>query len=187
MKVYFMPRVRTLVTKESPEDMLTHVTSRLGLEKPWAKIMHFLSRFVPGDRPSIEIVAVDCVPSAQNRLKIYFRTDILSYAHMEFFLSLGGTLSSTDVSTGLNIARLLWTSITNTADGTPTGSSRYFRSALIYYELRTDRESPSSKVYLPVQRYSSDDLAVSKSIAKLDHLSGFFTASPYPRFAQTVL
>jgi DMATS type aromatic prenyltransferase len=180
MKVYFMPRVRAFVTKESPEEMMTRLTSRLGLDKPWAKITQFLSRLLPGDKPEIEIAAVDCAPGAQNRLKIYFRTDLLSYSHMEYLLTLGGSLATADVST----VRVLWAALT---DGTPAGSSRYFRSGLIYYELRPDQDSPSSKVYLPVQRYFSNDLAVSKAISRLDHISGFSAANPYPRFAQTVL
>ena len=164
---------------------MTRVTSRLGLEKPWAKITHFLSRFLPGDRPEVEIVAVDCVPGAKNRLKIYFRTDILSYSHMEYFLTLAGALSS-DVSAGLHNARFLWAAMT--AGGTSAQPSRYFRSGLIYYELRQDRDNPSSKVYLPVRRYLPDDLAISKSIENLaSHLSGFSITNPYSRFTQTVL
>ncbi|KAF7329012.1 Pyr-redox-2 domain-containing protein [Mycena venus] len=178
MKVYFMPRIRALVTEESPEEMLTRTTSRLGLEKPWQKIEHFLSRFLPGDRPEIDIVAVDCVPGAKNRLKIYIRTDILSYSHLECFLTLGGTLPSADVSAGLRNARLLWAAMT--ADGRPAGSSRYFPAGLIYYELRQSRDNPSSKVYLPVRRYLPNDLEISKSIESLDsRLSG------YSQFAQT--
>ncbi|KAJ7310851.1 tryptophan dimethylallyltransferase-domain-containing protein [Mycena albidolilacea] len=177
LKVYFMPRIRALVTKESPEEMMTRLTSRLGLDKPWAKITRFLSRFLPGDGPKIDIVAVDCVPGAQNRIKIYFRTDLLSFSHMEYLLTLGGSLASADVST----ARLLWTALT---DGTPTGSSRYFRSGLIYYELRPDRDDPTSKVYLPVRRYLENDLEISKSIERLG--SRFSVPAAYSCFAQTI-
>lgn len=178
LKVYFMPRIRALVTKESPEEMMTRLTSRLGLDKPWAKITRFLSRFLPGDGPKIDIVAVDCAPGAQNRIKIYFRTDLLSYSHMEYLLTLGGSLASADVST----ARLLWTALT---DGTPAGSSRYFRSGLIYYELRPDCDDPTSKVYLPVRRYFPNDLEISKSIERLD--SRFSVPAAYSCFAQTIL
>ncbi len=182
MKVYFVPRIRALVTNESPEEMMAKTTARLGVDKPWARITDFLSRFLPGDRPEIEIVAVDCVPSAQNRLKIYFRTNLLSYAHMEYFLTLGGTLSSTELSAGLHKARELWDTLT--ADGTPAGS-RFFPSGLIYYELRQKRDNPSSKVYLPVRRYLPDDLAISKALEGLD--SRLSDSIPYSRFTQTVL
>ncbi|KAF7371294.1 Tryptophan dimethylallyl transferase variant 1 [Mycena sanguinolenta] len=181
MKVYFMPRIRALATKESPEDMLTLITTQMGLEKPWAEITRFLSRFVSNDRPEIEIVAVDCVPSIKNRLKIYFRTHLLSHAHMEHFLTLGGALSSSDVSVGLSKARLLWNAMTA---GTPAGSSRYFPSGLIYYELRQNRDFPSSKVYLPIRRYLPNDLAISKSIEGLDFPLSF--SATYSCFAQAV-
>ncbi|KAJ6471943.1 tryptophan dimethylallyltransferase-domain-containing protein [Mycena sanguinolenta] len=179
MKVYFMPRIRALATKESSEDMLTLATTGMGLEKPWMEVIRFLSRFALNDRPEIEIVAVDCVPGAKNRLKIYFRTHLLSYAHMEDFLTLGGALS--DVSVGLRKARLLWNAMTS---GTPTGSTRYFPSGLIYYELRQNRDLPSSKVYLPVHRYLPNDLTISKAIESLDFPLSFSTA--YSSFAQAV-
>jgi DMATS type aromatic prenyltransferase len=158
MKVYFMPRVRAFVTKESPEEMMTRLTSRLGLDKPWAKITQFLSRLLPGDKPEIEIAAIDCASGAQNRLKIYFRTDLLSYSHMEYLLTLGGSLATADVST----VRVLWAALT---DGTPAGSSRYFRSGLIYYELRPDQDSPSIfrfndifQMIWPSRRLSQDSI-----------------------------
>ncbi|KAJ7191734.1 aromatic prenyltransferase [Mycena pura] len=112
IKVYFMPRIRALVTKETPDEMMARLTSRLGLEKPWAKVTHFLSHFLLEDRPGIEIVAVDCVQAAQNRLKIYFRTDILSYSHMEYFLTLGDALPATEVAASLQNARRLWATLT---------------------------------------------------------------------------
>ncbi|KAF7371204.1 Pyr-redox-2 domain-containing protein [Mycena sanguinolenta] len=181
MKVYFMPRIRALATGQSPEEMLMLSTARMGLKKPWAEITRFLSHFVSNDRPEIEIVAVDCVPGAKNRLKIYFRTHLLSYAHMENLLTLGGALCSSDVSVGLRKARLLWNAMTA---GTPAGSSCYFPSGLIYYELRQNHDFPSSKVYLPVRRYLPNDLAISKSIEGLDFPPSFSTT--YSCFAQAV-
>ncbi|KAJ7033904.1 tryptophan dimethylallyltransferase-domain-containing protein [Mycena alexandri] len=178
MKIYFAPCIRALVTKESPEQMLAQLAPRLGLETPWTKITQFLSRFPPGVRPEIEIVAVDCVPGVQNRLKIYFRTDLVSYAQLEYFITLGGALPSADVAAGLEKASLLWDAFTS--DGSAAG----FRSGLVYYELRQNREEPSSKVYLPVRRGLPNDLAIVKSITSLEpRLSG---SSPYPRFVQTV-
>ncbi|KAJ7779889.1 tryptophan dimethylallyltransferase-domain-containing protein [Mycena metata] len=176
MKIYFAPRIRALVTGESPEQMLAQLAPRLGLESPWTKITHFLSGFPAGDRPEIEIVAVDCVPGAQNRLKIYFRTDLVSYAQLEYFLTLGDALPSADVSAGLDQARLLWEALT--CNVTAAG----FRSGLVYYELRQNRENPSSKVYIPAQRGLPNDLAVAKSIATLESR----LSTPYPRFVQAV-
>ncbi|KAK7039435.1 Pyr-redox-2 domain-containing protein [Favolaschia claudopus] len=185
MKVYFMPRIRALVTKQTPEEMLTRTAARLGLEEPWSKITQFLARFLPGDQPEPEIVACDCVPGAKNRIKIYFRTHILSYSHLEFFLTLGGTLEGEDVAAGLVKARLLWDALT--ADGPPAGKLRYFPSGLVYYELRRDRPNPTSKVYLPIQRHLPNDLVAAKAIDRLGpHLPVFSEANPYSRFVQTV-
>jgi len=170
VKVYFMPRVRSLISRETPEDMIKRTTDRMGLSKPWATILQFLFRFPPGDSPEIEIVAIDCVPAAKNRLKIYFRTDLGSYAQMEHFLTLGGMLPAADVSTGLCNAQLIWDAMTAvhgvTADEVPARSS-YFPGALIYYELRQGADLPSSKVYLPVQRYFPNDLEISRAIEYL--------------------
>ncbi|KAJ7139648.1 aromatic prenyltransferase [Mycena epipterygia] len=190
-KVYFMPRVRSFVTKETPEDMMKRATCRMGLENSWTAVSQFLSRFLPGARSEIEIIAIDCLQGTQNRLKIYFRTDILSYSHMEYFLTLGGTLSTAGVSTGLHNARLMWdamTKVDSAANSLPTHSS-YFPAALIYYELRQGDDIPSSKVYLPVQRYLPNDFEISKGVGRLAaSLSGSSIINPssYPDFIQTM-
>ncbi|KAK7050259.1 Pyr-redox-2 domain-containing protein [Favolaschia claudopus] len=185
MKVYFIPRIRALATKELPEEMLARTVFRLQLEKPWEKIAQFLSRFLPGDQPEAEIVAVDCVPGHKNRLKIYFRTHIFSFSHLEFLLTLGGTVDPSDVSDGLHKAHTLWNAVT--ANGPSAGSFRYFRSALVYYELRSDSDNPSSKVYLPIQRYLPNDLVAAKAIDCLgSYLPGFSSTNPYSRFTQAV-
>ncbi|KAJ7730977.1 tryptophan dimethylallyltransferase-domain-containing protein [Mycena maculata] len=180
MKIYFMPRIRSLVSKESPEVMMKQVTDRLGLGKPWAKISQFLSRFLPGDRPEIEIVAIDCVSASENRLKIYFRTHILSYRHMEYFLTLGGALS--DVAAGLHNARLLWDAMTQ---GTGI-SGAYFPAGLIYYELRHGGDFPSSKVYLPVRRYLPNDMAISQGIERLACQTSDCAFNSYSNLIQTM-
>ncbi|KAJ7262364.1 tryptophan dimethylallyltransferase-domain-containing protein [Mycena rebaudengoi] len=165
IKVYF---IRTLASRETSVELMERLTFRLGLEKSWAKISDFLSRFLPGDCPKIEIVAIDCVPGSRNRLKIYFRTDILSYAHMEYFLTLGGKVTS--VSAGLHQAKTLWNAMVQAskeAHNLPHNQASYFRAGLIYYELKQDSDTPSSKVYLPVQRYFSDDQKVARGVERL--------------------
>ncbi|KAJ6588786.1 aromatic prenyltransferase [Mycena capillaripes] len=171
-KAYFMPRIRSLVSKEKPEDMVKRATDRMGLGEPWTKISQFLSRFTLGGRPEIDIVAIDCVPGARNRLKVYFRADLESYAQMEYLLRLGGLLSAADVSVGLYNARLIWDAMTQVhgvpviTNGSPSQSST-FPGALIYYELKQGADVPSSKVYLPVQRYLPNDLAISHAVEHL--------------------
>ncbi|KAJ7139620.1 tryptophan dimethylallyltransferase-domain-containing protein [Mycena epipterygia] len=190
-KVYFMPRIRSLVTKETPEEMMKRATYRMGLENPWTAVSQFLSRFLVGDRPEIEIASIDCLPGVKNRLKIYFRTDILSYSHMEYFITLGGTLSTASISTGLHNARLMWDAMTKVdlaANTLPTQSS-YFPAAVIYYELRQGDDIPSSKVYLPVQKYLPNDFEISKGVGCLAaSLSGSSITNPssYPDFIQTM-
>ncbi|KAJ6584488.1 aromatic prenyltransferase, partial [Mycena capillaripes] len=184
-KVYFMPRVRSFALKETVEDMMLRTTTRLGLDKPWAKISQFLSRFLPGDRPEIDIVAIDCIPGAKNRFKIYFRVDLVSYAQIEYFLTLGGMVSTADIYAGLRNTRLMWDAMTN-VNGTPT-KSFYFPAALIYYELKLADDMPSSKVYLPVRRYHSNDLETSRGVEHLvSQLSDTSTANEgYADFMQT--
>jgi DMATS type aromatic prenyltransferase len=149
------------------EDMMKRTTDRIGLGKPWSKVSQFLSScFLLGERPEIDIVAIDCVPGAENRLKIYFRADLVSYAQMENLITLGGMLSTADVSEGLRNAQLMWDAITEVPGVTANGSS-LFRGALIYYELKHGADLPSSKVYLPVQRYLPNDLAISQAIENL--------------------
>ncbi|KAJ7148007.1 aromatic prenyltransferase [Mycena filopes] len=188
MKVYFMPRIRSLVSKESTEDMMKQLSDRLGLEKPWSNISQFLAQFLPADRPRIDIVAIDCVPGAKNRLKIYFRTHLLSCSHMEHFLTLGGALP--DVSTGLNTARLLWNAMTGGAeavDDITASQASYFPSSLIYYELRRGDDFPSSKVYLPVRRYLLNDMEISQGVERLaSQLSEPYTPADYPNFIQNI-
>ncbi|KAJ7748542.1 tryptophan dimethylallyltransferase-domain-containing protein [Mycena maculata] len=184
MKAYFMPRIRSLVSKESPEEMVKKVTDRLGLERPWAKVGNFLSLFPSGDRPAIKIVAIDCVPGSRNRLKIYFRINILSYSHMEYFLTLGGVLSTADLSASFQNARLVWDAMTKESglsNDLPTQSS-YLPSGLIYYELKQGDDSPSSKV-----RYLPNDLAISHGIERLAcQLSGSSTTNDYPDVIRTI-
>ncbi|KAJ7458489.1 aromatic prenyltransferase, partial [Mycena latifolia] len=164
-KAYFMPRIRPRVFKESTLGMMDRLTSRMGLATPWAQVSHFLARFLPGDCPEIEIVAVDCVPGTQNRLKIYFRADILSCAHMEYFLTLGGALSHAGVRAGMHNAQMMWGALTQ-ATAPPT-QAPYFPGGLIYYELKQGDDIPSAKVYLPVQRYLENDLEVARGVERL--------------------
>ncbi|KAJ7359179.1 aromatic prenyltransferase [Mycena albidolilacea] len=188
IKVYFMPRIRSLISQELPEDMISRTTERLGLHKPWAAILQFLSRFSPADRPNIDIVAIDCVPASRNRLKIYFRTDIASYAQMEYFLTLGGVLATQDIGAGLRNATLIWDTLTSVSENGNAllGKASGFPGALIYYELKHGADVPSSKVYLPVHRYFRDDLVISRAVAhlasKLPDVSS--VAKGYPDFIQ---
>lgn len=181
-----MPRIRTLITKETPLEMMGRLTRRMGLEKSWAKILHFLSHFLPGDCPEIEIVAIDCVPGAKNRLKIYFRTDILSYSHMEYFLTLGGAI--TDITAALHKAKVLWKAMTQGGDDASPTQAPYFRSGLVYYELKYGDDTPSSKAYLPLRRYLSSDLEASRGVERLvANLPGCAVPDNYPDFIQSIL
>jgi hypothetical protein len=81
--------------------MISRTTEHLGLHKPWAAILQFLLCFSHVDRPNIDIVTIDCMPASRNQLKIYFCTDIASYARMEYFLTLGGVLATQDSNAGL--------------------------------------------------------------------------------------
>jgi DMATS type aromatic prenyltransferase len=153
------------------------------------KISQFLTCFASGHRPEIDIVAIDCVPSAQNRLKIYFRINkLLSCAHMEYYLTLGGAIPTSDVNEGLRTARLVWDAMAvRAATGSPT-QSPHFPSALVYYKLRQDRDLPPSKVYLPVRRCLPDDLAISQGVQHLaSHLTCPSQTNDYGDFLQTML
>jgi DMATS type aromatic prenyltransferase len=164
---------------------MENTTNRLGLEKPWRKVSAFLSRFLPGDRPKIDIIAIDCVPGVKNRLKVYFRVDILSYPQLEYFLTLGATI---DVHQGLRNAQRVWDAMTQgPEDDAPSVQSAYFPACLIYYELKQGDNALSAKFYFQVQRYHANDFEVARSVQRLASSLSACASTDYSDFIQTML
>ncbi|KAF8519632.1 tryptophan dimethylallyltransferase-domain-containing protein [Hysterangium stoloniferum] len=103
LKVYFLPETRSTLTSVSKTTLVTDCLTVLStpssscpspqdLLTPWKKVASFFDSLPADLTPNINIVAVDCVPSKQNRVKIYARTPRTSLSNLRRFLTLGRDL-----------------------------------------------------------------------------------------------
>jgi len=71
LKAYFIPRVRSRVTRVPAMDIVTYMINDLGMSLPWSKAMPYFFTLPTEFNVQPVIAAVDCVADADNRFKIY--------------------------------------------------------------------------------------------------------------------
>ncbi|KAJ7575923.1 aromatic prenyltransferase [Mycena floridula] len=174
MKAYFMPEAVSAVTGTSKIDLVYNVVRRVssnsGIDSGWEKLLGFF-QFLPQRLfPSIEIVAVDCVPSHRNRIKIYVRAPCASLSTIKLFMTLDGSL---DTSKTLDLVSMFWNSLFPGLDDDeePNVGEERLRhptsGLLFYYELRPDHAIPFPKLYLPIRHLCNDENEVVNAVSKL--------------------
>lgn len=178
MKAYFLPETVSAVTGVPKLDLITKTVERLsedvpGLTTPWTLTRGFFDSLPSHLAPSLEIAAVDCVPSHKNRLKLYVRTPFATLENIQRFMTLDGTLRTPMIDKALEqIAtfwRLLFGNIPDDAEPSVCEDRlRHLTSGLLfYYELRGDSAHPHPKVYLPVRHLCKDDAQIVQAMVDL--------------------
>jgi DMATS type aromatic prenyltransferase len=103
------------------------------------------------------------------------RLQQVTYANLENFMTLGGTLDSfTALTVGLQTIRRAWQFLfaldpISQANEVPRShNSKHFASGLlVYYELKLGHSIPYPKVYFPVRHYAANDAQIALKVASL--------------------
>ena len=178
MKAYFLPETVAAITGISKLDLITRTVERLsvdvpGLVTPWSLTRAFFDSLPSHLTPSLEIAAVDCVPSHKNRLKIYVRTPVATLGNIKRFMTLDGTLRTPTIDKALEQIATLWRLLFGDIldDVEPDVCEDRLRhltgGLLFYYELRGDSAHPHPKVYLPVRHLCRSDAQIVQAMVEL--------------------
>ncbi|KAF8519642.1 aromatic prenyltransferase [Hysterangium stoloniferum] len=205
LKAYFLPETRSTLTSVSKTTLVTDCLTVLStpssacpspqdLLTPWKKVASFFDSLPADLTPNINIVAVDCVPSKQNRVKIYARTPRTSLSNLRRFLTLGRDLHTTSAATqrAYEQIKLMWYLLFPAlADPkfddveAPVSDPGHLTGGLLwYYELRGGHPEPFPKVYLPVRHLCRDDEQVVQAVETFYRTVGNVSAAD--RYARDV-
>jgi tryptophan 7-dimethylallyltransferase len=184
-KVYFMPILqwvdRGVPTKDVVFDAMRACGGRHGrYDEPIAMLDDYLRSHAAtsdGTPPVVEMVAIDCLNSADARIKVYLRTNANTLERAKRLLTLGGRLTGDIVDAGLDALSELWPilfrlgppSDANLEKGAhemerveifPEGS--YCGCAV---EMRPGRSEPETKIHMPVRKIPGTDAQICQSLA----------------------
>ncbi|TFY54389.1 hypothetical protein EVJ58_g8892 [Rhodofomes roseus] len=178
MKAYFLPETVASVTGKSKLELITKTVDQLALDAPglttaWTNTCSFFKSLPPDLTPSLEIAAVDCVPSHKNRFKIYVRTPKVTLTNIKRFMTLGGIHQTATVGHALEQITMFWRILFGDLpeDSEPNVDEARLRhltgGLLFYFELRGDYPYPHPKVYIPVRHLCRDDAQVIEAMVSL--------------------
>jgi DMATS type aromatic prenyltransferase len=110
------------------------------------------------------------VQPSQNRVKVYVRTQASSLSAIIDLMTLGGELSDASVLSAVATVRHLWHLLFSEADESvsiPCLRPGHFSNGfVVYFEMRLNRSTPSTKAYIPVRHYCCDDAVISQAMAQ---------------------
>lgn len=219
LKAYFLPETKSAITGISKATLVTQCIEELAtrsssdLLTPWLRVRKFFKTLPLSLRPNINIVAVDCVSSKHNRVKVYCRSPSATLSNLRRFITLGrshqsniplSTSTSTafptahsdsdssPLSRGLRQITLLWyllfpemaSSEFDNTEPTMKDPSHPTTGLLFYYELRGGHSEPFPKVYIPVRHLCPNDKHVVKALTQFYHRTGNIKAGM--RYARDV-
>lgn len=170
LKAYFIPEVRSRVTGISPTDILTPTINGLGLGAPWSKATSYFSTLPAEYEVTPVIAAVDCVPDAENRFKVYVRTQATHLSALCDMMTLGGQLKGPAINATLLKLREMWRALFGSiSDDTPVrhlDSNRGPTGFLFYYEMALGNPSLVPKIYIPAARFVQNDAHVAQVMSQ---------------------
>lgn len=170
LKAYFLPQVRSQMTGVPVMDILTSTINDLGMGLPWSKATSYFSTLPAEFKIQPVIAAVDCVPDAENRFKVYVRTQATSLAALCDMLTLGGQLKGAAIDDTLAKLRDIWRALFGPIS--EETSLRHKRSNigptgfLFYYEMALGSSSPIPKIYIPAARFLESDAHVAQVMSQ---------------------
>lgn len=171
VKYYFIPSCKAGLMGMTPLSLAVESISSLqqqdqDLETPLSVVSDYISTFPAETKPQVLIVAVDCLEPRRSRVKIYIRYQHTSFESMIEAMSLGGALPPYSQHI-LSELREFWCSCFGVDDTSQALPNVKHRTAglLYYYELRGNQELPTSKVYLPVRHYASNDDQIARGVS----------------------
>jgi DMATS type aromatic prenyltransferase len=170
LKAYFIPEARSRVTGISATDILTPTVDSLGLGALWSKATSYFSKLPAEYKVTPVIVSVDCVPDAENRLKVYVRTEATHLSALRDMMTLGGQLKGPVIDATLAKLREIWRALFGSISyDTPvrhrdsnTGPTGF----LFYYEMALGNPSLTPKIYIPAARLVKNDAHVAQVMSQ---------------------
>jgi DMATS type aromatic prenyltransferase len=170
LKAYFLPSVRSKVTKTSAMDILTSTIGDLGMTQPWSKATTYFSTLPQEYKIEPVIAAVDCVSAAENRFKVYVRTQATHLSALCEMITLGGQLEGPAIDATLCKLREIWRALFGPiSDETPVQQRRSNNGPsgfLFYYEMALGNSSPIPKIYIPAARFLESDGHVARVMSQ---------------------
>ena len=151
-------------------DMITSVINDLGMGFPWSKATSYFSTLPVEFKIEPMMAAVDCVSHAENRFKVYVRTQATHLSALCDILTLGGQLEGPAIDATLAKLRELWHALFGPiSDESPVKhnqSNNGARGFLFYYEMALGISSPTPKIYIPVARFLESDGHVARVMSQ---------------------
>lgn len=170
LKAYFVPQVRSKLTGIPVMDILTSTINDLGMGLPWSKATSYFSRLPAEYNVQPAIAAVDCVSDAENRFKVYVRTQATHLSALCDMLTLGGQLKGPAIDATVTKLRDIWRALFGPiSEDTPVQHKRSNAGPtgfLFYYEMALGSSSPIPKIYIPAARFLESDAHVSQVVSQ---------------------
>ena len=170
LKAYFLPSVKSKITGKPAMDILTNTIGDLGMALQWSKATTFFSTLPQEYKIDPVIAAVDCVSAAENRFKVYVRTQATHLSALCDMITLGGQLEGSAIDATLAKLRELWRALFGPiSDKTPVQQRRSNEGPsgfLFYYEMALGYSSPIPKIYIPAARFLESDGHVARVMSQ---------------------
>ena len=151
-------------------DIVTHAINDLGMGLPWSKATSYFSTLPTEYNVQAVIAAVDCVPDAENRFKVYVRTQATHLSALCDMLTLGGQLKGPAIDATLARLRELWCALFGPiSDETRVQHKRSNNGPtgfLFYYEMALGNPSLIPKIYIPAARFLQNDAHVAQVMSR---------------------
>lgn len=175
LKVYFLPETKAIQVGLSKLSLMDQAITKLSnealsLRNAFDMIAQYLFSFGLEMRPEVEIAAVDCVRTSVSRVKIYLRSRQTSFDSVVSMMTLGGKLrvgSKQGLASLQELWRLVFSLDLSVATSDPLHPNHHRTAGILYcFALTPGRQSPKSKVYIPVKHYGKNDLEVARGLSK---------------------
>ncbi|GJJ14770.1 hypothetical protein Clacol_009038 [Clathrus columnatus] len=191
LKAYFMPEVRSKLSGVSKVDLVSQCVQELSmtadprgyypsdLKEPWSKVTSFFESLGEEQLPNIPLIAVDCLPAKQNRLKVYCRTPLATLFNLRRYLFFGRLEvidSNPTLQRGLTQIELIWNllfpNITEDVEPLTNHPNHPTGGLLFYYEIRGGQGDPFPKVYIPVRHLCPNDAHIVEALSAFYERTG---------------
>lgn len=178
LKAHFIPKVRSKITGRSAMDILTGAADGLGLDRPWSTATTYFATLPTEFQVEPVIAAVDCVAGAENRFKVYVRTQAVHLAALSDMLTLGGRLEGPAIDVTLAKLRDLWRALFGPIS--PAESNLGPTGFLFCYEMPLGSVLPIPEIYIPTTRFLKGDGHIARVLSR-------FVGSDYYKVIEELL
>jgi len=194
-KVYFMPTLQWVDRGVPTKDLVFAAARACGeCHGRYDEAIAMLDGYLvlgngDGDAPPVvEMAAVDCLRSADARIKVYLRTNANTLQRVKRLLTLGGRLAGPTIDAGLEALSELWpllfrldppgdadadVDVESGAASVAAWHNRVERAEVFpegsycgcAVEMRPGRSEPETKLHMPVRKIPGTDAQICQSLA----------------------